>query len=283
MFARQVYFSAVMSRDSFTTIRASLKVYAEYDHNMATVDILWHLTSLLKHIRVNCVRMAVVMGVMSSVERALRCKAQTSAKTYIKNKPIEFGNSFYVLICCSSRYIFSLMDTGSVIKTIIPTATSYAPAFWELRTVLSNLINRSLTPTKKPSACWTLQMTYPTRTKASSEGLLVVTDNFYTRHALAASVKQIKYGEVLPLGTVHMNTLDLLNKETVTRAKVQLTTRSEETGACAKSWNSHSYHKEELQCQFRSLFKTQDSLFGRTEVVCYFIVTIWTVHLLLRS
>ena len=48
MFLGHSDFTNVMFRDDFESIRGSLKFYPKYDHDLASVDPLWH--SLHKHV-----------------------------------------------------------------------------------------------------------------------------------------------------------------------------------------------------------------------------------------
>lgn len=54
-------------------------------------------------------------------------------------------------------------------------------------------------------------MAHVTQPSPYPQGLMVVTDNFYTRHVLGEQVKRLSDEEVVMLGTVRFNNIDGIN------------------------------------------------------------------------
>lgn len=209
---------AVMGRNRFKRIRSALRFYPSYDHYVAVRDPLWHSRLILQHLRRNCVKVAVPIGLMAYDENTIRCKGRTAARSYMKSKPIKFWIRFYATVDWKSRYIHTLWDNGSGNKTGIPPAVSYATEFKEMRDPLHRSIDDSLVPRHSASALWALQMTHPTRTLPAPSRRIVVTDNFYTRQVLGEQLKRLFDNELFLLGTVWTNNFNGINRHALKTA-----------------------------------------------------------------
>jgi hypothetical protein len=74
-----------------------------------------------------------------------------------------------------------------------------------------------------PSACWVLQMTHQTKMFPDPSGNHVIfSDNFYTRHILASSLKAVTEGEYRLIGTVRFSNVETTNHHYLKTAIQQL-------------------------------------------------------------
>ena len=112
------YFKEVMSRNNFTKIGSNLKFYPKYEHDVAVKDTHWHSRVMLNRFLENSIKIAVPVGCSVLDENTVSCKAQTSAKSYMKSKPVKFGIRFYAVVSWKHPYIHSLWDNGSGNKTL---------------------------------------------------------------------------------------------------------------------------------------------------------------------
>mmetsp|Transcript_10872 Transcript_10872/g.15911 ORF Transcript_10872/g.15911 Transcript_10872/m.15911 type:complete len:303 (+) Transcript_10872:618-1526(+) len=152
MFLGQSDFSNVMSRDDFESIRGSLKFYPKYDHDLASVDPLWHSRIMLEHFMKQSANIAVLRGVSSLDENTLRCKARTCARTFMKNKPTRYGIRFYVIVSWFEAYLHTFWDNGSGNKTGISPGAAYCRVFHDLRGVYNGKFDPRLVNPLQPSA-----------------------------------------------------------------------------------------------------------------------------------
>ena len=129
MFLGHADFMHVMSRDDFESIRGSLKFYPAYDGTLALVDPLWHSRLILEHFMKQCATVAVPRGVSSLDENTIRCKARTSARTFMKSKPTRYGIRLYAVVSWFDGYLHTFWDSGSGNKTGIAPGSAYCRVF----------------------------------------------------------------------------------------------------------------------------------------------------------
>lgn len=137
-------FCSVMSRNDFTGIRRCVRLYPSYDNHVATRDPLWYSKVLMNASFRSAATIAVPTGIQNLDEISVRCSARTAAKTYMPNKPIQYGIIFYAIVGNSFRYIHSLYDKNSGNKTAISPAYSYCLLFRSLRGVYARKIDEKL-------------------------------------------------------------------------------------------------------------------------------------------
>lgn len=63
--------------------------------------------------RKNAAAVVVPKGIVSFNENTLRCKCCTSARSYMKNKPIRFAIWLYANVGWNSGYLYSIVDYNS--------------------------------------------------------------------------------------------------------------------------------------------------------------------------
>lgn len=93
-FYGQPDFGNVMSRDTFMKRRELLQFYPQYNHNQAVIDPLWHSQTMCEYVLKNCASDAVIIGVRALNEDNIKCKARTSDRPYMYNKPVTFDISY---------------------------------------------------------------------------------------------------------------------------------------------------------------------------------------------
>ena len=209
-------FRRVMSRDKFQTIRASLRFYPAYDHSVAVADPLWHSRNQQEHFMGNASSVAVPVGVSSLDENTIRCKARTSARSYMKSKPVRFGIRFYTVVAWQLPYLHTLWDNGRGNRTGASPPVAYCSMFRGMRGPYERTVTGELVQKDSPSALWCLQIGYQTLMHpCQNQGRLVVMDNFYTRHVLAEQLKRLTDNEFRVIGTVRFNNIDAINRPAV--------------------------------------------------------------------
>lgn len=219
VFLGQEDFKRVMPRDLFRNIRSSLQLYPNYDPEIATVDPLWHSRVMLEHFTRNASNVAVPFGVTSLDENTVRCKGRTSARCYMKSKPVKFGIRFYAVVGWRYAYLHSLADNGSGNRTGVSPANRYTTVFRKLRGVFKRKQDNKLVGKTSASALWCLQLTHQTLMKKAPQGRrLAVMDNFYTRHTLATQLAMFTDNEIRVLGTVRINNVDSVNRPSLNTA-----------------------------------------------------------------
>ena len=215
--------SSVMSRNNFKDIRSALKCYPTYDVTVASADPLWHSRNMLNHFMKNCANIAVPHCVTSFDEIRIRCKARTLARTFMKNKPIRYGLTFYALVSWLEPYLFGLFDNRSGNSSGVYPADAFCTVFHDLRGVLKNKLVWDMVKPSSASALWSLQLAQQTKKKKDPHGKrLVVMDNYYTRHFLAEQTKIFSDGEISILGTVKLLNTDGRNKAVIEIAKSEI-------------------------------------------------------------
>lgn len=83
-------FKRFLSRERFLKIRALFQLYTRYIQEEAVLDPIWHSRTMSAHFFKKCVKVAVPVGVSALDENTIRCKARTSARSYMKSKPVTF-------------------------------------------------------------------------------------------------------------------------------------------------------------------------------------------------
>ena len=212
----------VMSRNTFTKIRSSVKLYPKYLHDVAANDPLWHSRIILQHFIKNASKIAVPDGPVAIDENTIRCKGRTRAKTYMKNKPVKFGIRFYAVVGWKYTYLHSLWDNGRGNKLKFSPASRYCSVFQDMRqsfdTFITNDPEEIILP-DSASALWSLQISKMHQVLKSPSGKRVVfMDNYYTRHPFARKIKHLTNDEIKVIGTIKLNSLDTYNKTNVVRA-----------------------------------------------------------------
>lgn len=89
-------------------IRALLQLYPLYSHEEVTIDLLdplWPSWELCDHFLNNFAAVSVPVVPSTLDENTIRCKARTSARNYMKSKPVKFGIRFYLVIGWDIPYI----------------------------------------------------------------------------------------------------------------------------------------------------------------------------------
>lgn len=95
IFMRSLDFKKAMSSNIFQNLRSSIKLYSEYDQELASVDHLEHSRNSAQAFALNAVYVAVRTGESTLNENTTRCKGRTSVQTYMSSKPIKFGFRLY--------------------------------------------------------------------------------------------------------------------------------------------------------------------------------------------
>ena len=227
-------FSSTMSRDTFVTIRGSLRIYSQ---SMARNpdDPMWTCRAAMSHILRNFSSVAQPVGPVALDEASCPTKAKTRASTYIPSKPDKFAIRFYAVVRWSYTYTFGLFDNGSGNMTSQTPADRYLKIFGELTSSFNQLCQatksriRNACPVAVDSASmlWVLMMgllyraliaANTVRPRESMPQTVVYMDNFYTRHSLARAIDEYTDGNIKVTGTVRLNLVDKVNKNNVTMA-----------------------------------------------------------------
>jgi hypothetical protein len=224
MFLGSIDFHHVMSRNTFTTIRANLKFYPDdwYNHNRAVQDPLWHSRLMLQHFMKNAASVAVPKGCSALDENTVRCKARTTAKTYMKSKPTKFGIRFYSVVGWIYAYMHSLWDCGTGNHTNEPAPHRFCQIFQDMRRLYESFVDGTLVEKTSPSALWSLLMSHQVKRSQDQEKRVMFMDNFYTRHNLACQLKRLTDNKVFVIGTVRFNNVDGINRSHLKAAQERL-------------------------------------------------------------
>ena len=197
MFSGHPDFGKVMSRNDFTTIRAHFRPHPPYQHQVATDDPLHHCRAFMHQFSQASSEIATPDGHMAFDEGTCRFKGRSLAVCYIPSKPIKWGVRFYMLVCCISLYVASIIDNnrGNFLillilllfyltslflgnKTNVHPLHRYCAQFRSLRTpsikacVAKNIAQKSAT------ASWIAQLIHPSLIAKSSQGR-----GFYSIHS----------------------------------------------------------------------------------------------------
>lgn len=133
-------------------------------------------------------------------------------------KPDKFAIRFYAVVGWESLYVHSFWDNGSGNTMPTTAAQRYTHLFPSLRHPLHVTLNRPDIPVdpKAAAALWVAMIAHQTKLHQSTTGRrLVVSDNVYTRHALARAVFEMTDGDVRMLGTVRQDWVGRLNRVAV--------------------------------------------------------------------
>lgn len=264
LFQGHTTFQNTMSRNRFELIRSQL-CFAnpeQYNHEVASKDPLWHSRSLLEHFTKNCAEVATPIGPSALDECSARTKARTAAKTFNKNKPAKFAVRFYAVTGSVNPYISSLYDNRAGNKTGIPAAIDYCRIFRSLRTPYNNVFHPDLNlkiEKDSPSALWMLQMAHQTKAFPDPSGKRIFfTDNFYTRHNLAHSLKVITDGEARMIGTVRFSNVDCTNRYFLQKAIEDIDGKPRGSWCLVRAYDEHpELSKLQRQHQNRNKDKGQ--------------------------
>ena len=194
MFCGQADFKDTMPRDTFLLIRRMIVLCppGSYDHELASNDPIWHSRKMLEHVQKNIAKVAVPLGSSTLDEAGFRTKARTKARSYIPNKPDKYAIRMYAVVGTANAYCSSIVNNGSGNTTSISPGEDYCHVHRHLRTPFNSVFdNQQEIDKNSPSALWVLQMAHQTKTWPDPSGKRIFfTDNFYTRHTLASSLKK---------------------------------------------------------------------------------------------
>ena len=225
-------FSSTMSRDMFSSIRGSLKIYSD-STSRKNDDPLWMSRSLMGHVFRNFASIAYIVGPVALDEASCPTKARTKASSYLPSKPDKFAIRFYSLVGWKSVYTFSIWDNGTGNTVKQTPAERFMKVFVELYATFnqfaqsskSRLRNACAVPYDSTSMLWVLMvgLLYRSIIGASSSRPrkdaplhnVVYMDNFYTRHALARACGDFMDNAMKTTGTVKLNLVDKVNKPVV--------------------------------------------------------------------
>ena len=187
-------FKIMISRMDFQNICANIPLHDlnVYDHDLASSDPLWHSRSMLEHFTKKSAGIAVPVGASALDECMVWMKARLMAHTYLPNKPNKYGIRFYVVFGSKLLFLSSIADNRSGNTTGISGATNYCRVFQDLHMPYNNILGVLNSSINKDSlsALWVLQMGQQTKLlQDPSSSHTVFTNNFYTHHTLANSLK----------------------------------------------------------------------------------------------
>lgn len=217
-FIGQRDFASTMSRNRFQSIRSRVKFHPLDATAGNGADPLWHSRILMEHMQTKFVEMATPFGTSSLDENSVRTKARTRAKSFIPSKPDKYAIRFYAVVAWSSLYIHSIWDNGSGNLSKIAPCDRYTKVFPGLATPLARTFANpdSTVAAKSASALWIAMMGHQAASMPSPTGhRLLITDNFYTRHALAKTLFLFTDGETRMLGTMRETNVDKQTKAIV--------------------------------------------------------------------
>ena len=239
MFLGSLSFSNSMARDTFTTVRGSLKVYSTSTcRNME--DPLWQVRPLLGHVLRNFASVGYVVGPVALDEASCPTKARTKASSYLPSKPDKFAIRFYALVGWKSVYTFALWDNGTGNGLNQTPAERFMKVFGELwssfnqfsQACKSRMRNACPVAFDSASMLWVLMIGLLYRSIAGAAShrrsndsqvhTVVYMDNYYTRHALARACSDFTDNSMKVTGTVKMNLVDKVNKPSVIQATKDL-------------------------------------------------------------
>lgn len=268
MFSGQVDFKTTMGRDEFLEIRRNIVLCHpnSYDHVVASNDPIWHSRKMLEHIQKNCATIAVPLGSSALDEAGFRTKARTNASSYIPNKPDKYAVRMYAVVGTKHAYCSAMVNNGSGNTTSISQVEDYCRIHRELRTPCNKTFDdKSEIDKDSPSALWVLMMAHQTKTLPDPSGKRIFfSDNFYTRHILASSLKKITDGEARLIGTVKFTNVDATNRKYLSNAIVEM--KDAERGAwklvraynkvpdLAKLQRAHNARNKKLPAKDRKVF-----------------------------
>ena len=121
-----------------------MKFYPKYDHDLASVDPMWHSCIMLEHFIKQRANITVPLSVSSLDENTLRCKAHTCARMFMKNKPTKYGIRFYAKVSWFEAYLHTFWDNGSGNKTGVSLGATYYRVFCKLQGVYNGKLDPRL-------------------------------------------------------------------------------------------------------------------------------------------
>jgi hypothetical protein len=218
-------FRDTMSRKRFLEIRSCVRFYSqeEYDPQTASEDPLWLCRSLLEQFQRKSASLAVPVGVSALDENSCATKARTKAKTYSPNKPAKYAIRFYAVVGHKYCYLSSMFDNRAGNTTGIPAVVDYHRLFRQLRTPYRQCIDCDKTKdslANTPSALWICMMGHQTKSFKQQDGAkrYFFTDNYYTRHIVATTLKKFTDNEARIIGTVKFTNVDGTNRYHLSKA-----------------------------------------------------------------
>ena len=222
-------FGRTMGRQRFCDIRRFLifrNPSTSRDESETVDDPLWHSRSILNHFMRMCASYCVPGRAASLDENGVRCTGRCRAVSYIPIKPEKFAIRFYAVVCWNSLYIFSLFDNSAGLRSPLTPVARYSALHPIIRTPVANLLKQDDCPVREDSASalWIAQCGHMEKLSETTTtgNRLVFMDNFYTRHALAKTLKSLTDGKVRIVGTIKLSNVDALNTSNIQDACAQL-------------------------------------------------------------
>lgn len=141
---------------------------------------------------------------LAADEIGVQTKARTMAKSYMPLKPDKFAIRFYAVVGWRAMYVHSMWHEGS--GNTLP--SSAVQRYTQLCQPLKNTLARPYADIEPTAATvlWVVTIAHQTQLYPSkSDRRIIISDNFYTRHALTKSVFQMTDGETRMLEIVHQD------------------------------------------------------------------------------
>ncbi len=154
----------------------------------------------MEHFTRNSSTLVAPIGTSALDKNAARTKARSRARTCMPNKPDKYGVRFYTVVSTTNCYVSNINDNCAGNETGYMGAADFCRVFGDMRTPYRNGVEgaNSRIEGSSPSALWLLQMALQTkRLWDPSRQRVFFTDNFYTRHNLAMSLREITDGKAL--------------------------------------------------------------------------------------
>jgi len=222
-------FRETMSRNRFQKIRASVRFIskAAYDPEGAASDPLWYSRSLLDQFIKKSASIAVPLGASALDENSCPTKARTRAKTYCPNKPAKYAIRFYAVVGHQYCYMSTMYDNRAGNTTGISGIDDYNRVFPIMKAPYNNIIKSDRSKdslVNTPSALWISMMGQQCKRWKQPNGLkrYFFTDNFYTRHVVASTLKKFTDDAARIIGTVKFTNVDGTNRYHLSKAMEML-------------------------------------------------------------
>ena len=90
--------STITGQDKFKMARSNLKHYPEYNNEVASKDLLWHLCAIMLHFQRNCIPNVVQTGVTAFDKNGIRSRGRCAAISYIKMKSDQYVIQLYASV-----------------------------------------------------------------------------------------------------------------------------------------------------------------------------------------
>lgn len=190
------FFKNVLGRQVFLNICAALWIYFNCDLEVAMIKPLWSSRHIWPYFAKISATLAVPIRISFLNKITIRCIGRTGTRSYMKSKPVRFGNGLYAFVRWAPAYFHSFLENGSGNKTGQSPVQRRINLFRHLKGAVKRKMDERLMSKSSIFAFWCAQMVHRSQLHpAANFGRVAVMDNFYTHLVLACKLHVLSDGE----------------------------------------------------------------------------------------